>query len=271
MQKTRRMAGVAGLSVVALSLAACGGSENEGGEDGVNVGIKFDQPGLGQKVGSGYEGLDVDVANYVAKDAGLGKVTFKEAPSKQREQLIKSGQVKMVIATYSVTDERKQEVSFAGPYFIAEQALLVAKDSKINGVKSLSGKKLCSVSGSTSATKLKEQVPGVNLQEFDTYSKCASALSTGQIDAMTTDDTILSGYAQQDSYKGKFKVVKGVGGDEIYGIGIKKGDTALCKKVNTSLQKMVDSGEWKKSVEKHLGAEYQLNAEKNPPKQETCS
>lgn len=272
MQKSRRMAGVAVLATTALGLAACGGGSEGGGEgEGITVGIKYDQPGLGLKEGNDYTGLDVDVAKYVAEEAGLGEVTFKEAPSKQREKLITSGQVKMVIATYSITDERKQEVSFAGPYFIAQQALLVTKDGGINDLEDLKGKKLCSVSGSTSATKLKEKVPNVNLQEFDTYSKCADALANGGVDAMTTDDTILSGYAQQESYKGKFKVVPGVGGDEIYGIGIKKGDTDLCKKINKALTKMVDSGEWKKAVEKHLGADYKLNADKNPPKPDTCA
>lgn len=275
MQHTRRMSAVAVAAVAALTLAACGDSESPGasGSSGgdVTIGIKFDQPGLGLKSGDSYSGLDVDVANYIAKDMGYGKVTFREAPSKQREQLIKSGQVNMVIATYSVTDARKKEVSFAGPYFIAQQALLVRKGSGITGTDSLSGKKLCSVSGSTSATKIKEKVPGVNLQEFDTYSKCAEALGAGRIDAMTTDDTILSGYANQAQYKGKFEVVQGVGGDEIYGIGIKKGDTGLCNRINTSLKKMVDSGEWQKAVTKNLGDDYKLDAAKNPPKPAACS
>ncbi|WP_392426289.1 glutamate ABC transporter substrate-binding protein [Barrientosiimonas humi] len=277
MQHTRRMAGVAVAAAAALTLAACGDSETpaagsgSGSGDGVTVGIKFDQPGLGLKSGNSYSGLDVDVANYVAKDLGLGTVTFREAPSKQREQLIKSGQVNMVIATYSITDARKNEVSFAGPYFIAQQALLVRKGSGITGTEGLSGKKLCSVSGSTSATKIKEKVPGVNLQEFDTYSKCAEALGAGRIDAMTTDDTILSGYANQNQYKGKFEVVQGVGGDEIYGIGIKKGDTGLCNRINGALKKMVDSGEWKKAVTKNLGEDYKLDSAKNPPQAAACS
>ncbi|YAL82122.1 glutamate ABC transporter substrate-binding protein [Dermacoccaceae bacterium W4C1] len=273
MQHTRRAAAIVAVAGLTVGLTACGDDSSSSGSsgDGVTIGIKFDQPGLGLKQGDTYTGLDVDVANYVAKEAGLGKVTFKEAPSKQRESLISSGQVKMVVATYSITDERKQKVSFAGPYFIAEQALLVNKDSGITGLDTLKGKKLCSVSGSTSATKIKAKVPDVNLQEFDTYSKCVSAMASGQIDAMTTDDTILSGYSNQAANKGKFNLVKGVGGDEIYGIGIKKGDTALCGKINDALKKMVDSGEWKKAVEKNLGADYEIDAAKNPPKTDTCS
>lgn len=273
MQYTRRTTGAAIAAVAALTLSACGGDSSSGGSgdgDGVTVGIKFDQPGIGLKSGNTYSGMDVDVANYVAKEAGLGKVTFKESPSKQREQLIKSGQVKMVVASYSVTDERKKEVSFAGPYFIAQQALLVKKGSGITDLAGLKGKKLCSVSGSTSATKLKAKEPGVNLQEVDTYSKCVELLSAGRIDALTTDDSILSGYANQAQYKGKLEVVQGIGGDEIYGIGIKKGDTDLCKKINDALTKMESSGEWKKIVEKNLGADYKVT-DKNPPKPAACS
>lgn len=279
MKHQRRVAVTALTATAALALSACGGGESGGGSSGsggggkVTIGIKYDQPGIGLKSGTKYTGLDVDVARYVAKELGYseGDITFKQAPSKQREQLLKSGQVKMIFASYSITPERKKEVSFAGPYFVAQQALLVKKGSDIKGVSSLSGKKLCSVSGSTSATKLKEKVPGVNLQEVDTYSKCAELLSAGQIDAMTTDDTILAGYANQAQYKGKFQIVQGVGGDEVYGVGLKKGDTATCKKINTALEKMVKSGEWKKAVTANLGADYKYNTSKNPPKVAACS
>ncbi|MDF8263407.1 glutamate ABC transporter substrate-binding protein [Luteipulveratus flavus] len=269
------MSAVAVVAAAALTLAACGDDSGGGSGGGgkVTIGIKFDQPGIGLKQGEKYSGLDVDVAKYVAKELGYkeGDITWKAAPSKQREQLIKSGQVKMVVASYSITDERKKEVSFAGPYFIAQQALLVKKDSGITDLQGLQGKKLCSVSGSTSATKLKAKVPGVNLQEFDTYSKCAEVLASGRIDAMTTDDTILSGYANQAAYKGKLQVVPGVGGDEIYGIGIKKGDTATCKKINDALKKMVQDGTWKKAVETNLGSEYKIDSSKNPPQPAACS
>ncbi|MCB1254089.1 MAG: transporter substrate-binding domain-containing protein, partial [Austwickia sp.] len=108
-------------------------------------GIKFDQPGLGLFDAGKYSGFDVDVANYVAKELGKTNVTFIQSPSKQREDLIATGQVDLIFATYSITDERKQKVSFAGPYFVAGQDLLVATDSDITGPEGLDGKKLCSV------------------------------------------------------------------------------------------------------------------------------
>jgi len=173
-------------AVAALALAACGGGSGDtstgssGGGGGLKIGIKFDQPGLGLKQGDKYTGFDVDVATYVAKKLGTdaSKITWVQAPSAQRETLLSTGQVDLVVATYSITDARKQKVSFAGPYFLAGQDLLVrADDTSITGPETLQGKKLCSVKGSTSAQKVKDKYPGVQLQEFGTYSECVAASS----------------------------------------------------------------------------------------------
>ncbi len=126
---------------------------------------------MGLKKGSEYTGMDVDVAKYIAKELGAdeGDITWVQAPSAQRETLIQTGQVDMIVATYSITDARKEKVSFAGPYFVAGQDLLMrADDASITGPDSLDGKKLCSVKGSTSAQKVKDKYPGVQLQEFGT-------------------------------------------------------------------------------------------------------
>ena len=137
---TRRISMVAAAAVLALGLSACGsddgGSEGGEGGSGLKIGIKFDQPGLGLKVGDQYTGLDVDVAKYVAKELGTaeGDITFVQSPSAQRETLISSGQVDLIFATYSITDARKEKISFGGPYFIAGQDLLVrADDTSITG------------------------------------------------------------------------------------------------------------------------------------------
>ncbi|MCT1459097.1 glutamate ABC transporter substrate-binding protein [Aestuariimicrobium sp. p3-SID1156] len=267
--KFTKFAAAATGAVLALSLTACGGGDKA--DDKIAIGIKFDQPGLGQKVGGNYEGFDVEVAKYVAKELGYSedKIEFKESPSPQRENLIMTGQVKLIFATYSITDSRKEKISFGGPYFIAGQDLLVKNDSDITSVDGLKGKKLCSVTGSTSATKVKEKVPGVQLQEFDTYSKCVDALANGSIDAVTTDDVILAGFAAQDAYKGKLKVVGAPFSEERYGVGLKKGDKELCEKVNTAIKKMIDSGEWTKALEKTVGPSgYKAPT---PPAQDACA
>ncbi len=146
-------------------------------------------------------GFDVDVAKYVAKQLGFAedKIEWKEAPSGQRETLIQNDQVKFIAATYSITDARKEKVSFAGPYLVTGQSLLVKADnSDITGAESLqNNKKLCSVSGSTPAQRIKDKYPGVQLQQYDTYSACVEALKNGAVDAVTTDEVILAGYAAQ--------------------------------------------------------------------------
>ena len=275
--KSTRIGLVAAAAVLALTASACGsdsgsdsGSSGDGGGDGIKIGIKFDQPGLGLKQGNDYTGMDVDVAKYVAKELGYdeGNIEWVQAPSAQRENLISTGQVQLIFATYSITDARKEKVSFAGPYFIAGQDLLVrADDTSITGPDTLDGKKLCSVTGSTSAQKVKDQVPGVNLQEFGTYSECVAALVSNGVDALTTDDTILAGYAAQPQYEGKLKVVGQTFSEERYGVGLKKGDTALCEKVTDAIKKMISDGSWQKAVDDNLGpAGYKPGRATRPPR-----
>ncbi|MEA5154591.1 glutamate ABC transporter substrate-binding protein [Raineyella sp.] len=275
----RRIGLAVGAAVMSLALSACvaggsGGSSSGGTGGTITIGIKYDQPGLGQQVGSEYKGFDVDVARYVAKELGYqaNQIKFMEAPSAQRETLIQSGQVQLIFATYSITDARKEKVDFAGPYFIAGQDILVQSSrTDINGPADLKGHKLCSVVGSTSAKKIKDQYPEVQLQEVDTYSKCAEAVAAGSMDAMTTDDIILAGYAAQDQYKGKLKVIGHPFTQERYGVGLKKGDTALQTKVNDALTKMINDGSWQKFLDANVGASgYQPNKELNPPKPGTA-
>ncbi len=280
MRTITRIVGSTAAAALTLAMAGCVNEENaapagEGASSGgpVTIGIKFDQPGLGQQVGDDYEGFDVTVARYVAKELGYTDVTFKESPSAQRETLLQSGQVKMIFATYSITDERKQKVSFAGPYFVAGQDLLVPNDNTdITGPESLDGKKLCSVTGSTSAQKIKDNyASGVQLQEFDTYSKCVAALGKS-IDAVTTDNVILAGFAAQQQYQGKFKVVGKPFSEERYGVGIKQGDTELCESINTAIQKMVDDGSWQKALDDTVGASgFKPDTSVNPPEPDPCS
>jgi glutamate transport system substrate-binding protein len=278
MKITKKLLATAAGALLVLSLAACGGGGAVGGDAGgggpVTIGIKYDQPGLGQQEGSNYTGFDVEVARYVAKELGYTDVTFKESPSAQRETLLQSDQVKMIFATYSITDDRKTKVSFAGPYFVAGQDLLVkASSTDITGPESLNGKKLCSVTGSTPAKRIKEQYStGVQLQEYDTYSKCVEALNTPSIDAVTTDNVILAGFAAQPQYKGKLKLVGKPFSTENYGVGIKKGDTALCEKINAALTKMVSDGSWQKALDSTVGPSgFKVDTSTNPPKQAPCS
>lgn len=241
-----------------FATVACGGGggESGGGGDTIVIGTKFDQPGLGLKNPDGtMSGFDVDVAKYVANEMGFpeDKIEWKESPSAQRETLIQNDQVKFIAATYSITDARKEKISFAGPYLITGQSLLVKADNTdITGKDSLANnKKLCSVSGSTPAQKIKDEFPSVQLQQYDTYSACIEALKNGAIDAVTTDEVILAGYAAQSP--GTFKIVGEPFSEENYGIGFKKDDNALCTQITDALKKMESDGAWKAAWDKNLG------------------
>ncbi|MFJ7967387.1 glutamate ABC transporter substrate-binding protein [Streptomyces sp. NPDC096324] len=260
-----RKAAAASAAVLALAVTAtaCGSSDKDdsgsspSGGGKIKVGIKYDQPGLGLKQPDGsFAGFDVDVATYVAGQLGYkpGQIEFVETKSADRENALARGDVKFIAATYSITDERKQKVDFAGPYLLAHQDLLVKTDSNIAKGTDLNGKKLCSVTGSTSAQNIHDTIaPKANLKEYGGYSECIAALQSGAVDAVTTDDSILAGFAAQDKYKGQFKLAGLKLSNENYGVGVKKGDAELEKKINAALTKMVSDGSWKKAVEKNFG------------------
>jgi glutamate transport system substrate-binding protein len=281
MQKTR-YAAAAVAAVAALTLSACGGGDSaesgsgssaEGGGESLRIGIKFDQPGLGYDEGGSYSGFDVDVAKYVAGELGVSEenIEWVEAPSANRENLLSNEQVDMIFATYSITDTRKETVDFAGPYFVAGQDLLVPTDSDITGPEDLEGKNLCSVTGSTSAQKIKDQYPGVQLVEQPGYAECVTAMGGGQIDAVTTDDIILAGLAAQEANAGKFKVVGNTFSEENYGVGLPKG-SERCEDINAAITKMIDDGDWEEAITRNTeGADYTFNAELNPPTPAPCA
>lgn len=255
---SKRVIGALALAAaLPLAATACGGGGGGSADgDSIVIGTKFDQPGLGMRNPDGtMSGFDVDVATFVAGELGYSpdQIEWKEAPSAQRETLIQNDQVKFIAATYSITDARKEKVDFAGPYLVTGQSLLVRSDSNdINGPADLENNKiLCSVSGSTPAQKIKDEFPGVQLQQYDTYSACIEALKNGAVDAVTTDETILAGYAAQDP--GAFKVVGEQFSEERYGIGLKKGDTELCNQITDAIKKMEADGQWTAAWDENMG------------------
>ncbi|WP_172386123.1 glutamate ABC transporter substrate-binding protein [Streptomyces sp. MNP-20] len=261
--KVRKVTAAASvLLALSLTATACGGDDDKddkgsGGGDKITIGIKFDQPGLGQKTPDGkYEGFDVDVATYVAKKLGhkADDIEWKEAKSADRETMLQRGDVDFIAATYSITPEREEKVDFAGPYLLAHQDVLVRADDKsIKSPKDLNSKKLCSVTGSTSAQNVKEKLaPKAQLQNYGAYSQCLTGLQNDAIDALTTDDSILAGYAAQKNFQGKFKLGGFKMTNENYGIGVKKGSD-LKKKINDALTEMVKDGSWEKAVKDNFG------------------
>lgn len=264
---------VTGLALLA-AVAGCGGS-SEGSSSGppvpdgsmmktiqergkLIVGTKFDQPGFGNRtMGDEPQGFDIEVAKILAHDLFgediEGKIQFEETQSRVRETYIADGKVDLVVATYSITDSRKQQVSFAGPYLIAGQALLVKKsDNSINGPDSLAGKKVCSVRGSTPLENIQKVAPEADYGlVFDAYAECVEALKDGRVDAVTTDDQILLGYASENP--DELKVVGKPFSKELYGIGVKKDDKQFRDWINDQLEKAYADGTWAKAYADTIG------------------
>lgn len=203
--------------------------------DQVRIGVKEDQPGLGFLDAATGErtGFDLEIARWVAASLGFSedKIEFIAIPSANRESAIVNGDVDYYVGTYSITDKRKTQIDFAGPYFITGQGILVAaSDDTISSEADLAGKVVCSATGSTPIQNIKDNFPDTDTEEFDTYSQCVSALNDGQVDAVTTDQAILIGYAAQDP--DNLKVVGDPFSVEQYGVGLPLGDDALRAFIN---------------------------------------
>ncbi|NUR84217.1 MAG: glutamate ABC transporter substrate-binding protein [Nonomuraea sp.] len=282
----RRTGAVFAIAALAAGLAACGGKSystvldkvTDSGE--ITVGTKWDQPSLGLKKGGGDpQGFDVDVAKAVVKELAGGKdvkITFKESPSSNREALLANGTVDIIFATYSITDARKSKVTFGGPYVIAHQDTMVrADDTAITKATDLKDKRICQAQGSNSYKRITDPPPDgklnlpAKLVGASNYSECVTKLGGGNLDAVTTDNLILAGFAAQSP--GKYKVLNDPFTDEKYGIGLKKGDTKTCEAVNKALTKLWSDGTMTKLLQQWFGQTKGLELPTQQPPAEGCS
>ncbi|WP_454116508.1 glutamate ABC transporter substrate-binding protein [Microbacterium aurum] len=205
------------------------------GADKVVIGVKNDQPGLGyEDAATGTRsGFDIDIARWIAASLGFDedKIEYQTIPSANREQAIVNGDIDYYVGTYSITDKRKEQIDFAGPYFITGQGLLVAKDNTdINGPDDLAGKIVCSVTGSTPLQRIRDEYNPGDTVEYDTYSQCVEQLKAGSVDAITTDEAILAGYVAQEP--DALEIAGEPFSEERYGVGLPKGDTVLKDHIN---------------------------------------
>jgi len=240
---------------------------NEAGE--ITIGTKFDQPGFGllNPQTSSPEGLDVEVAKIVAAELGIAEdgITWTETVSANREPFIQNGQVDMVVATYTINDARKQVVDFAGPYYIAGQDIMVASGNPegIAGPEDLAGKTVCSVEGSTPAQRIRDEYPEAQLTTYDVYSKCADDLRNGNVQAVTTDNVILTGLVAGSD--GAFELVGNPFTEEPYGIGLALGDTEFRNWINDTLEAAYEDGRWADAWDRTAGAITGEPAPEPPP------
>ncbi|WEV25004.1 glutamate ABC transporter substrate-binding protein [Streptomyces sp. 71268] len=221
----------------------------------IKIGTKADQPNLGYEDPSTGKrsGFDVEIARMIAAELGFDEqhIEWKTVPTEARETQLSSGGVDFYVGTYTINDERKKQVDFGGPYYLAGQDLLVDKDSDIKTPEDIKGKKVCSVTGSTPLKRIKEKKYGVaKAKAQQGYQLCVQDLNNGQVDAVTTDDTILKGYAAQND---GLRVLGKPFSEEPYGVGLKKGDKALRDAINDAIETHQKNGNWKKAYDATLG------------------
>ncbi len=287
--RTKSVLAAAGLSLV---LAACGGgggetdvevAENPEFESGtkmaeladageITIGVKYDQPGIGfQEPGADApSGFDIEIGRIIAAALGIDDdgITWEETVSENREPFLQNDRVDLVIASYSITDERRQVVGQAGPYYVTGQQLLVREEDKdsITKPEDTEGKKVCSVTGSTSLQRMEDEY-GASPVPFATYSECVDQLENGTVDAVTTDGAILLGYAAENP--DELEVVGEPFSEERYGIGYNKDATEMCQFITDTLQEAMDDGTWAEAFEATLGESGVETPE--PPAMDACS
>jgi glutamate transport system substrate-binding protein len=276
--RTKALVAATGL---ALSLAACGdaGEDSEGADvevtenaadnfdDGtrmkelaeagsIKIGVKYDQPGLGFKDAASDvpTGFDVEMAKVLAASLGLDpenpdEVEWVETISDNREPFLEDGTVDLVLASYSITDERRAVVGQAGPYLVTGQQLLVAADSDIADVADVEGEEVCSVTGSTSLDNIEAE--GAKPVGFDTYSECVEKVLDGTVSAMSTDGTILAGYAAQN--EGELKVVGDEFSEERIGVGYSIDRPEMCQWIVDTITAAYEDGTYEEAFNATLG------------------
>jgi glutamate transport system substrate-binding protein len=236
------------------------GRIQEAGE--IKIGVKYDVPPFGfQNPQSGdIEGFDVDLGRAIAEALGV-EPNFVEAISDNRIPFLEDGTVDLVLSTMTINAERDMEIDFSEPYYIAEGRILTPADTDITGVDDLAGKRVCTALGSTYEETLTEQAPDAELRLVDSYSECLELIQNGAVDAVSTDDVILTGMIIQDD---SLKLVEAEPlTTEPYGAGLKDGDTEFKEFVDGVIQEYKTDGRWAEAYEKWVG-QY-TNEPQEPP------
>jgi putative glutamine transport system substrate-binding protein len=248
------------MGIVLAALAGCGAKsaanqdvlEQAKQNDVITWGVKYDTRlfGMMDIKSRQVKGFDIDIAKAVTeKILGRdGHAEFVEVTSKTRIPLLKNGNIDAIIATMTITDERKKQVDFSDVYFDAGQSLLVKKGSPIKSVKDLNASTtVLAVKGSTSAANIREHAPDARILELENYAEAFTALQSGQGQAMTTDNAILLGMADENP---DYTLVGGTFTNEPYGIAINKGQEPFLKAVNKALEEMLKDGTYDKIYHK---------------------
>jgi ABC-type amino acid transport substrate-binding protein len=272
-RSTWRLVAIATLVLAAVTLVACGGDDDDdnGDEPAVEVeefpanttmgkiqeageiklGVKYDVPpfGFNNPQSGEVEGFDVDLGRYIAERLGVEPV-FREATSDNRIPLLVDGTIDLILSTMTITEERDLEVDFSEPYYIANGDILIPEGSDIEGLEDLNGQRVCTALGSTYQQTIKEEAPDADLRLIDRYSECLELIQTDAIDAISTDDVILTGMVIEDD---TLEILGIEYTTEPYGVGIPEGDTEFKQFVDESIAEFIDDGTWQERYDEWVG------------------
>jgi glutamate transport system substrate-binding protein len=269
----------------ALTFAACGDDDDEGtdtaqqgqaqqfpagstmaklqDEGEITIGVKYDVPpfGLNNPQTGEVEGFDVDLGKYIAARLGVEPV-FREANSDNRIPLLVDGTIDLILSTMTITQERDLEIDYSEPYYVANGDVLVPEGSDIASLEDLAGNTVCTAIGSTYQTTIKEEVPDADLRLVDGYSECLELIQTGAVDAVSTDNVILTGMVIQDD---TLQLLDLDYTEEPYGVGIPDGDTEMKEFVDESVAQFIEDGTWQETYDKWVGQYIPEEQHQGPP------
>lgn len=274
------------LVFAALTLVACGDDDDEGDEADtgpeaveqvaagstmaelqdrgeIRIGVKFDVPPFGfENPDTGeVEGFDVDLGTYIADRLGVEPV-FREATSDNRIPLLVDGTIDLILSTMTITEERDLEVDFSTPYYVANGDILVPEGSDIRGIEDLNGQRVCTALGSTYQQTIKREAPDADLRLVDLYSECLELIQTGAVDAVSTDNVILTGMVIQDD---TLELVGEEFTTEPYGAGIPEGDREFKQFVDESIDQFIEDGTWEERYQEWVGQYIPEEQQQGPP------
>jgi glutamate transport system substrate-binding protein len=280
-----RLLAIAMLVLGALTLAACGDDDDDEGDGEeaaaveefpagttmaelqeageITIGVKYDVPpfGLNNPQTGEVEGFDVDLGTYIAERLGVEPV-FREATTDNRIPLLVDGTIDLILSTMTITEERDLEIDFSEPYYVANGDVLVPEGSDIQSLEDLNGNTVCTALGSTYQETIKKEAPDAQLRLVDLYSECFDQVQTGQVDAVSTDNVILTGMTIQDD---SLQLLDLDYTTEPYGAGIPEGDTEFKQFVDESIAEFIDSGQWQETYDEWVGQYIPEEQQQGPP------
>jgi putative glutamine transport system substrate-binding protein len=241
--------------LLTTGITGCGSSKEYSIEDKkvVKIGCKSDVPNFGliNIDTQEFEGFEIDVAREICKKV-YGedvKVKFQTVTAKTRGPLVETGELDMVAATFTITEDRKETYNFTQPYYIDHVKLMVQKASGIENFLGLDGKIIGVSQSATTKQSLQKAADemgiSLNFSEFSSYPEIKAALDSGRVDCFSVDGSILSGYLNDN-----LMLLPDEFSPQEYGIAIAKRNTELAQKVDEAISEMKANGELDKLIEK---------------------